>query len=73
MDFKIGNIDLKNKVVLAPMADISNYAFMKIVEEMGASLVYTELISAEAIIRNNQKTLDMLKGQIHKFYQKQLK
>ncbi len=62
MDFKIGNIDLKNKVVLAPMADISNYAFMKIVEEMGASLVYTELISAEAIIRNNQKTLDMLKG-----------
>lgn len=62
MNFKIGNIDLKNKVVLAPMADISNYAFMKIVEEMGASLVYTELISAEAIIRNNQKTLDMLKG-----------
>ena len=62
MKFKIGNIEIKNQVVLAPMAGISNPAFMCIAEKMNAGLVYTELISAEAVIRNNKKTLDMLKG-----------
>ncbi len=62
MEFYIGDIKIKNKVVLAPMAGISNPAYMKICEEMGVGLAFTELISAEAIIRNNQKTLDMLKG-----------
>lgn len=59
---KIDNIKIKGKVVLAPMAGISNPAFMKIVAEMGLSLAYTELISAEAVVRNNQKTFDMLNG-----------
>ena len=62
MSFKIGNIEIKNQIVLAPMAGISNPAFMHIAEEMGAGLVFTELISAEAIFRNNQKTFSMLKG-----------
>lgn len=60
--WKIGNIKINNKVVLAPMAGTSNPAYMKIAEEMGCSWAITELISAEAIIRNNQKTLDMLNG-----------
>lgn len=60
--FEIGNIKLKNRVVLAPMAGISNPAYMQIVSEMGCGLAYTELISAEAIVRNNKKTLDMLNG-----------
>ncbi len=59
---KIGNIEIKNKVVLAPMAGVSNPAYMKIASEMGVGLAYTELISAEAIVRHNKKTLDMLKG-----------
>lgn len=59
---KIGNIELKGKVVLAPMAGISNPAYIKILEEMGISYAVTELISAEGIVRNNKKTLDMLNG-----------
>ena len=60
--WKIGNIEIKNKVALAPMAGISNPAYLKIAEEMGCGWAITELISAEAIIRGNQKTFDMLNG-----------
>lgn len=60
--WKIGNVKIKNKVVLAPMAGSSNPAYMKIAEEMGCGLAFTELISSEAIIRNNKKTIEMLKG-----------
>ena len=60
--FKIGNIEIKNNVVLAPMAGISNPAYMKIVEEMNAGYAVTELLSAEAISRDNKKTIDMLNG-----------
>lgn len=62
MEWYIGNVKINNQIVLAPMAGISNPAYMKIVEEMGCGLAITELISAEAIVRNNKKTLDMLKG-----------
>lgn len=62
MAFKIGNINIEHNIVLAPMAGISNPSYMKIIEEMGAGLAFTELISAEAIIRNNKKTFDMLNG-----------
>src|SRR5574344_913628 len=62
MSFYIGNILIKNPIILAPMADISNPSYLKICEEMGAGYAVTELISAEAIVRNNVKTLSMLKG-----------
>ena len=60
--WKIGNIKIKNKVVLGPMAGTSNPAYLKIAEEMGCGWAITELISAEAIVRENKKTFDMLKG-----------
>ncbi len=60
--WNIKNVEIKNRVLLAPMAGISNAAYMKIVEEMGVGYAVTELISAEAIVRSNQKTLEMLKG-----------
>ena len=60
--FKIGNITIKNNIVLAPMAGVSNPAYMKICEEAGVGYAITELISAEAVIRNNKKTFDMLNG-----------
>ncbi|NLL02169.1 MAG: tRNA dihydrouridine synthase DusB [Mollicutes bacterium] len=60
--WQIGNIKIKNRVVLAPMAGISNPSFIKIVEEMGLGLAFTELLSAEGIVRSNKKTLEMLKG-----------
>ena len=59
---KIGNIEIKGKAVLAPMAGISNPAYMKICEEMGVGYAITELLSAEAIVRGNKKTFEMLKG-----------
>lgn len=62
MKWNIGNIEIKNGIVLAPMAGISNPTFISIAQEMGVGLAFTELISSEAIIRNNAKTLEMLKG-----------
>jgi len=60
--FKIGTVSIKNKVVMAPIAGASNPAYMKICEEMGVGYAITELISSEAIIRENKKTFDMLNG-----------
>lgn len=59
--FKIGNVEIKNQVIMAPMAGITNLAFRKIVKEFGAGLVYSEMVSDKAICYGNIKTLDMLK------------
>ena len=59
---KIKDIKISGKIVLAPMAGTSNYAYMKICEEKGVSYVVSELISSEAIVRGNEKTFDMLQG-----------
>lgn len=60
--WKIGNVEIKNQVGLAPMAGISNPAYMQICEEMGVGFATTELISAEALFRENKKTFEMLNG-----------
>ena len=60
MKWKIGNVEIKNQVVLAPMAGICNSAFRRICKEMGCGLVYAEMVSDKAITFNNQKTIDML-------------
>ncbi len=60
MKFKIGNIELKNNVVLAPMAGISNSAYRTIIKEMGAGLVVCEMVSDKAIYYGSKKTIDML-------------
>ncbi len=54
---KIGSIDLgKNPVSLAPMEDVTDPSFRLICREMGASSVYTEFVSAEALIRDIKST-----------------
>jgi len=58
--FKIGNIEIKNNIVLAPMAGICNSAFRKIIKEMGAGLIYAEMVSDKALVYNSKKTKDML-------------
>ena len=60
MEWKIGNVFIKNQVVLAPMAGICNSAFRRICKEMGCGLIYAEMVSDKAITFQNQKTLDML-------------
>ncbi|OAJ72733.1 tRNA-dihydrouridine synthase [Brevibacillus sp. SKDU10] len=57
---KIGNIELKNNVVLAPMAGVCNPAFRLIAKEFGTGLVCAEMVSDKAIMHGNKKTLDML-------------
>ena len=59
--WKIGNVCIENQVVLAPMAGICNSSFRRIAKEMGAGLIYAEMVSDKAIFYNNQKTIDMLK------------
>lgn len=58
--WKIGNVEIKNKVVLAPMAGICNSSFRRIIKQMGAGLIYCEMVSDKAIFYNNQKTIEML-------------
>jgi len=57
---KIGNIEIKGKTVMAPMAGISNSAYRTICKDMGCSLIYAEMVSDKAIYYNNAKTIDML-------------
>ncbi|MDD2402604.1 MAG: tRNA dihydrouridine synthase DusB [Clostridia bacterium] len=53
---QIGNINISNKVVLAPMAGITDKAFRIIAREHGCGLVYTEMVSAKALTYNNERT-----------------
>ena len=58
--WKIGDVEIENRVVLAPMAGISNSAYRRIAKEMGAGLVCAEMVSDKAITFGNVKTIDML-------------
>ena len=59
--WKIGNVEIKNRIVFAPMAGISNESFRHIIKSMGAGLIYSEMISNMGIIYNSKNTLSMLK------------
>ena len=61
MKWKIGNVEIKNQIVLAPMAGISNTAYRQIIKEMGAGLIYAEMVSDKAIMYGSSKTFDLLK------------
>ncbi|MFD3262002.1 tRNA dihydrouridine synthase DusB [Paenibacillus lentus] len=57
---KIGDIEMKNRVVLAPMAGVCNPAFRLIAKEFGTGLVCAEMVSDKAIIHGNKRTKEML-------------
>ncbi|MDR0270168.1 tRNA dihydrouridine synthase DusB [Paenibacillus sp.] len=57
---KIGDIEMKNQVVLAPMAGVCNPAFRLIAKEFGTGLVCAEMVSGKAIVHGNQRTQEML-------------
>ncbi|MDG4944541.1 tRNA dihydrouridine synthase DusB [Staphylococcus agnetis] len=58
--WKIGDVEIQNRVVLAPMAGVCNSAFRLTVKEFGAGLVCAEMVSDKAILFNNPKTMKML-------------
>lgn len=61
MTFKIGNLEIKNQVVLAPMAGFSNTSYRKIIKQMGCGLIYAEMVSDKAITYGSKKTFELLK------------
>ena len=61
---KIGNVELENNILLAPMAGITDLPFRTIAKKQGVGLVYTEMVSSKAIFHNDSKTKKLLK--VHK-------
>ncbi len=59
--WKIGNVEIKNRIVCAPMAGVSNLAYREIIKKMNAGLIYSEMVSNLGIIYNSKNTIDMLK------------
>ncbi len=60
MAFKIGNVEIPNRVVLGPMAGNTNYAYRKIAKEYGCGLVYAEMVSDKGLNYKNKKTQGMI-------------
>ena len=61
MKWKIGNVEIENQLVLAPMAGISNTSYRKIIKKMGAGLINAETVSTHYITYGNEKTYSLLK------------
>lgn len=53
---KIGNQEIENNIFLAPMAGVTDKSYRKVCKEMGAGLVYTEMISSRAVFHDDTKT-----------------
>lgn len=56
----IGNIKVNNNILLAPMAGLTDFPLRRLAKQGGAGLVYTEMISAKALIYGNKKTKKLL-------------
>ena len=61
MEWNIGNVKIKNQVVLSPMAGVCNEVFRIICHEFNAGLVVCEMVSDKALMFKNEKTLAMTK------------
>jgi len=57
---KIGNINLANNVILAPLAGITNLPFRLMAKKAGCGLVCSEMVSSHALVYKSQKTARML-------------
>jgi nifR3 family TIM-barrel protein len=54
---KLGKLQLSGNLVLAPMSGITDYCFRRLVKEMGCGLVFTEMVSAEGLLRKGESFL----------------
>ena len=57
---KIGNVEIKNNIALAPMAGVTDLPYRILCKEMGCGLLYTEMVSAKAILYKNKNTEPLL-------------
>ncbi len=52
----IGNVELAGRVILAPMAGVTDFAFRRLCREQGAALTVSEMVSARALVYRDEKT-----------------
>lgn len=60
MKLKIGNVEIANPCVLAPMAGVTDLPFRLLCKEQGVGLLSMEMVSAKAISFHNKNTLDLM-------------
>ena len=58
---RIGNVDIKTNVALGPVAGVTDLPFRLLCKEQGCGLLYTEMVSAKAVLYNNKNTEELLK------------
>lgn len=61
MQMQIASLKIKGRAVLAPMAGVADTAFRLLALKYGAGMVYSELISADGLVRRNDKTLELIR------------
>jgi len=59
--FSLGNINIKNAILLAPMEDVTDFSFRLICKTLGADVVYTEFVNSEGLVRLSERTHAKLK------------
>ena len=57
---KIGSIELRGNLTLAPMAGVTDFAFRRVCRNLGAALTTTEMVSAKALVYKDEKTRSLL-------------
>ena len=62
MSFYIKDLEVKKKVILAPMAGITSFSYRKFMKSFGCGTTYSEMISDCGLLYNNEKTIEMLKS-----------
>lgn len=60
MGFRIGNIEIKSKVILAPMAGITSFSYRRFMSSFLNTLTYTEMISDSGLIYDNRETNSLI-------------
>lgn len=60
MEYRIGPVKLDNQLILAPMAGVTDLPYRLLCKEQGCGLVYTEMVSAKAILYHNKNTNSLL-------------
>ena len=60
MSIQVGNVKIEGNLILAPMAGVTDLPFRLLCKELGADLIYTEMVSAKGIYYDNKNTEDLL-------------
>src|SRR4030042_707570 len=59
--FSVGNINIRNALLLAPMEDVTDQSFRLICKKLGVDMVYTEFVNSEGLVRSSERTHSKLR------------